>query len=230
MLPGGARGNNPTHHRVAGFSFLEPGEATRVSEARQDPQESVDPIDRLERAIDQTGRIVDGLRPDQANVPTPCAGWDVKDLAQHVVRDLRMFTARAAGEAWEDQTPSLDPDQWNEAYRTSADQLIDEWRDSGPLDEVIELPFGKVPRAWFVGQQLSDVIVHGWDLARSTGQAPRFDDDAVVAALEWGRANLRPEYRGKDFGPQVEVPEDAPALDRLVGFFGRDPSWVPRTS
>jgi uncharacterized protein (TIGR03086 family) len=137
-----------------------------------------------------------------------------------------MFTARASGAQWEDQTPSLEADQWTEAYRNSVDDLLEAWRQGGSLDEVVELPFGKMPRSWFLGQQLGDMIIHGWDLAKATGQSVDVDPALSEQALEWGRGNLRPEYRGKDFGPEVEVPDDAPAIDRLVGFFGRDPNWA----
>jgi hypothetical protein len=29
------------------------------------------------------------------------------------------------------------------------------------------------------------------------------------------------------FGPPVAVPDDAPAIDRLIGATGRDPHWAP---
>jgi uncharacterized protein (TIGR03086 family) len=198
-----------------------------VNEPAPRPDGPSDPVHGLAAALDQTGRIVEALNPDQESLPTPCGEWDVKALAEHVVRDLRMFTARATGASWEDQTPSLDPDRWAEVYRSSAGGLIEAWREGGSLDEVVELPFGKVPRSWFLGQQLSDVIVHGWDLAKATGQPFDVDPSLASDGLGWGRENLLPEYRGKDFGPEVPVPEDAPAIDRLVGFFGRDPNWTP---
>ena len=198
-----------------------------MAEAMLNPEGSIDPIDQLQHAIDQTGRIVSGIRPDQADLPTPCPDWDVQRLAEHVVRDLRMFTARAGGAEWKEETPSLSPDEWADVYQDSADALVGAWRDGGPLDQVVKLPFGEVPKAWFVGQQLSDVIVHGWDLAVATGQSTEFDQGLAATALDWGRTNLKPEYRGRDFGPEVDVPAEAPAMDRLVGFFGRNPSWAP---
>jgi hypothetical protein len=40
---------------------------------------------------------------------------------------------------------------------------------------------------------------------------------------------LRPEFRGpgKAFGVEVPVPDDAPAYERLAGWFGRNPGWMP---
>jgi hypothetical protein len=36
--------------------------------------------------------------------------------------------------------------------------------------------------------------------------------------------NLKPEFRGNAFGPEVSVPDDTLIYDRLAGFFGRDPT------
>jgi hypothetical protein len=49
-------------------------------------------------------------------------------------------------------------------------------------------------------------------------------------ALAWSRRMLRPEYRGSAFGPEVLVKQDAPAYQRLAGWFGRDPRWAPALS
>jgi hypothetical protein len=76
-------------------------------------------------------------------------------------------------------------------------------------------------------REAADLVVHGWDLAKATGQSTELDPEIGQLALDWGRENLPPELRGDVFGPEVSVPEDAPLHDRLVGFFGRDPDWTP---
>ncbi len=75
---------------------------------------------------------------------------------------------------------------------------------------------------------LMEYIGHGWDLAVATDQPTPFSEAAVGAALAAGRKMLKPEYRGPDksFGDVVEVDDDAPALDQLIGFLGRDPARV----
>ena len=80
-----------------------------------------------------------------------------------------------------------------------------------------------------VGVLLMDYEVHGWDLARATGQAVPFEDGEALRALETGRQMLKPEYRGpdKEFGAEVPVPDDASPMDQLVAFLGRDPGWTP---
>jgi uncharacterized protein (TIGR03086 family) len=185
-----------------------------------------DPIDQLARAADHVGRLIAGIEPDQTELPTPCPDWTVAQLARHAGRDVLMFTARARGEPWQEHTPDLGRD-WAATFDRAAGDLVAAWRQAGSLDEKVELPFGTVTREWFVGQQLADLVVHGWDLARATGQPADANPDLAEAAFAWGRENLKPEFRGTDFGPEVEVPAGAAPIDRAVGVFGRDPDWRP---
>jgi uncharacterized protein (TIGR03086 family) len=86
---------------------------------------------------------------------------------------------------------------------------------------------GSVPLTWFVGQNTADILVHGWDLARATGQPDEMDHELADASAAWGRENLLPERRGDAFAQEVPVADDVPASGRLAAVFGRDPSWSP---
>jgi uncharacterized protein (TIGR03086 family) len=74
---------------------------------------------------------------------------------------------------------------------------------------------------------LMEYLVHGWDLAVATGQTVPYTDDEAEAVLERAQATLPPEYRGEGmpFGDIVPVADHAPAVDRLVGFLGREPAF-----
>ncbi len=187
-----------------------------------------DPIDQLSRAVDQTEAIISRIRRDQATLPTPCSSWDVRALINHVVaQDLRQFTERASGGGSRELDVGDIGENWIGAYREAAEQLLGAWRRPGALEGTVKLPFGEFPRTWFVGQQIADLVVHGWDLAKATGQPTELDPELGQLALDWGRENLRPEFRGRDFGPEVPVTEDAGLHERLAGLFGRDPDWIP---
>jgi hypothetical protein len=72
------------------------------------------------------------------------------------------------------------------------------------------------------------LIQNGWDVATATGQPTDLDPEVGQLALDWGRENLKPQFRGDEadghaFGTEIPVAEDAPLYDRLAGFFGRDP-------
>jgi uncharacterized protein (TIGR03086 family) len=185
-------------------------------------------VELLSRAVDQTEAIIARVEPEQASLPTPDSGWDVRDLVEHVVVDVRKFTNRASGSGSAEQdVPGGIGEDWTRSYREASDALLAAWRRDGALEGMVELPFGEFPPTWFVGQQVTDLVVHGWDLARATGQPTDLDQELGQFSLDWGRENLRPEFRGRDFGPEVLVPEDAPLYDRLAAFFGRDPAKAP---
>ncbi len=187
-----------------------------------------DPIARLARALNETDAIIARVRPEQATLPTPCRAWDVRALVNHVVQDVRQFAAMVCGEEWEQDDADVIGDDWTGAYRAASGALLAAWRREGALAGTVRLPFGEVPAAWCVDQQISDLVVHGWDIARATGQPTELDPELGQASLAWARQNLVPELRGDEgsgyaFGPEVPVPETAPLHDRLAAFFGRDP-------
>ena len=74
----------------------------------------------------------------------------------------------------------------------------------------------------------ADVFMHSWDLARATGQEPRLDADFAGQMLQ-GMQTMEQLMRDSgQYGPAVPVPDDAPVVDRLMGFVGRDPAWRPK--
>jgi uncharacterized protein (TIGR03086 family) len=102
------------------------------------------------------------------------------------------------------------------------------WQQAGDLSQEIDLPIGRVPKSFVASQQVAEFAVHSWDLATATGQRADFPAEACDAALAWARSALLPRFRGDEasgmaFGPEVPVPGDAPAEDRLAAFFGRHP-------
>jgi uncharacterized protein (TIGR03086 family) len=75
------------------------------------------------------------------------------------------------------------------------------------------------------GMVVGEVLVHGWDLGRATGQQPVWDADL----LEFVHAEVaKTADQGREmgiYGPAVPVPADASTVDRIVGLTGRDPGW-----
>jgi uncharacterized protein (TIGR03086 family) len=191
-----------------------------------------DPLDQLSRAVDQTAVIISRVRPEQADGATPCRSFDVRTLVNHAVLDVEMFTATADGAKREQRTDDVIGDDWSGAFGEATDRLLAAWERGGVAGRTLTLPMGEVPAEWSVGQQLTDLVVHGWDIAKATGQSADLDPQLARTSLEWAEQNLRPEFRGdeasgKVFGPEVAVPQDAPTIDRLAGLFGRDPDWTP---
>ncbi|GII61080.1 TIGR03086 family protein [Sphaerisporangium krabiense] len=189
---------------------------------------SEDQIALLGRALDQTGALIAGIRPEEAGLPTPCRSWDVRALVDHVVDEVRRFAAVTAGGRRDHQGTDLIGDDRHGAYRAAARELLAAWHGPGARERPHRLPFGEIPAEWAVGQHITELVVHAWDIAKATGRPTDLDPELGEAALAWGLANLTPEHRadeadGGHIGPRVEVPEDAPLYDRLAAFGGRDP-------
>ena len=192
-----------------------------------------DTIALLERALDQTAGLIDAIGASQAALATPCAGWDVRALVSHLAgQDLRNFLVSARAEAADWQTPADElGDDWAAAFQDRAAPLRAAWR-AADLDRLVTGPGGEAPLRLRADQQITELAVHDWDLAKATRQPAGLDPVLAEHALHWSRQMLRPEFRGPDkaFGLEVPVPEDAPVYDRLAGWFGRDPGWTPGAS
>ena len=172
--------------------------------------------------------------------PTPCAQFTVAQLRDHVLGWLQHFAAAMADP---DRTrPRADPD----AYRAAEDPrapgdvvreaaaTIRNALGAGVLGRRVVMSQSRMDGPAVAAMALGEYLVHGWDLARATGRAWTPSADACDPAREFLVGMVAPEYRsaaGEDgpgtfFGPEVPVPDDAPALDRLLGFAGRDPHWT----
>ena len=179
-------------------------------------------LDLLQRADNQLRRIISELSPAQGGLPTPCSDFDLQALVNHIVYDLQVFTVMISG--GERGSPDVDllGENWSAAYGSSADALLSAWQRRG-TGGTLASRMGELPATWALGQHASDLVVHAWDGARATRHTQELDSELAEAALAWVRENLKPELRGQAFGPEIPVPENAPAYDRLAGFFGRQP-------
>jgi len=178
------------------------------------------------RALLGTGRIVTGVRPEQLGDPTPCRDWDVRLLLNHIIGGNHMFAELARG-GTTDPTGEMDdhtrPDPGTN-YLTSAESVLAAWSEPGAMERRCRMPFGEIPAPAAVSIHFLDVVVHGWDLARATGQDTSIDADLAAEALDISHGLLSPELRQAGaFGPEIPASADDPLHFRLVAFTGRTP-------
>jgi uncharacterized protein (TIGR03086 family) len=188
----------------------------------------------LERALAQAETVLAGIRPGQESLPTPCADWNVNALVIHLAKaDLPNFKAAARGESvdWARPPGELGGD-WLEEFRSNAQALQDIWTRADLDQQVPSMGGRTAPLRSRADQQIAELAMHSWDLARATGQHPDLDSEVAEHGLAWSRTMLRPEFRGPDkaFGAEFPVPSGASSYDRLAGWFGRDPLWSPEGS
>ncbi|GAB4583510.1 TIGR03086 family metal-binding protein [Nocardia sp. IFM 10818] len=189
-------------------------------------------IDLMERAISQMTDVIAAIRPEQAELPTPCADWPVRRLVEHLLGQiLPNFVISAQGGApdWQSSGEEFGDVGWGDQFNTRSAPLIEAWR-LADLDSRVPTPGGgEGPLRARADQQITEFAMHAWDLARATDQRQELDPEPAEYGLAWSKKMLRPEFRGegKAFGLEVPVPGDAPAYDRLAAWFGRDPQWKP---
>lgn len=184
------------------------------------------PVDQLPQTLDATGGLVAGIRDDQWSAPTPCTDWTAREVLTHLVAGCRRFAAIASGEPQPAATAGdplgADPPA---SYRAAAERLVAAFSRPGVLEKVVEVPIGTVPGVVALRLVTTEVMVHGWDLARATGQRPRFPEGVAEQLLAFTLGKLPdvpdvPDSR-RPFRPPQPVADDAAAVDRLATCLGR---------
>jgi uncharacterized protein (TIGR03086 family) len=183
----------------------------------------VDIIDMLGRALDQTGTIVDGVPPEQMDLPA-VGEWSVRTVIAHLTRGNENTAAAARGEP---RNPDPIADVGGDpagAYRRSAAAVKAAWHDPAQLRAEYPSPFGPIPGQALLTLRMADNLTHGWDVAHATGQKPSYDEDIVQTAMDFAQTRLAGNRGpGGAFGPPVSVSADLPTIDRLAAFLGRTP-------
>jgi uncharacterized protein (TIGR03086 family) len=184
----------------------------------------MDAISTLERSYEQAGGIVANLSPDQLSQSSPCSGWDLRATLNHTVGAVKMFTLVNQGQAVGEAAGDVIGDNPARAFADAARENLDSWRKPGALEGNRVFPFGSFPAQAALMINLGEVLVHGWDVARATGQDETMDPDAAAMVYEFYEQVPLDEYRAHGaFGPEVKVPESAPLAHRLLGYLGRQP-------
>lgn len=178
------------------------------------------PADRHAAVAGGFGRLV--ARTTDWSAPAPVDGWTARDVVAHLVDWFPGFLSAGGVELSAGPSVADDPQAaWQ--HQSDAVQAIVEQRG----DESFTHPYAGTHRLADAVDQFytADVFMHSWDLARAGGHDPDLDEDFAARML----AGMRPiEAMLRDsgqYGPAVPVPDDAPVVDRLMGFIGRDPAW-----
>ncbi|MEV2217666.1 TIGR03086 family metal-binding protein [Streptomyces sp. NPDC050997] len=180
-------------------------------------------------------RLAEGVTDEQLADATPCPDLAVRNLLGHLSGLAVAFRDAARKDLGVTTNSSPDaavPDigaGWREDLPKVLDELADAWRDPAAWTGMTRAGGVDLPGAVAAAVAADELVIHGWDLARATGQPYAPDPIALKASHGFLRAVAEEDDRGGGiFGPVVPVPADAPLLDRAVGLSGRDPRWSPR--
>jgi uncharacterized protein (TIGR03086 family) len=178
----------------------------------------------LEQAVTSTRGVLVDVSAEQMSAPSPCASWTVQDIVNHVIGGQYFFAAALTGDAA--GSPPASGDDVVAAFDLAAAASTAAFSSDGAMDQMVTLPFGQMPGAMVVRLAATDTFVHGWDIAKATGQSTDLDPVLAADLLEGAKAAIGPQMRGADgvmpFGPEREAPGGAPAADQLAAFLGRD--------
>ena len=192
---------------------------------------SPDRRNALRESYENAAVIVSGITPEQMNRRTPCSGYDVANLIDHLVEAAHRAAALGRGQAPPpgDHSPHVELADAPTQLRRAAEEAARAWGDDARLSSSFTMPWGEeYSGATLVNMYLAELAAHAWDLAWATGQLARLDPSLALPALEGARAMIKPEYRdmvakGSPFGAEVSPPADADDWERLAAFMGRDP-------
>jgi uncharacterized protein (TIGR03086 family) len=192
--------------------------------------------DLLSAVLADLAPVMSGITREQWNNPTPCTELDVAQLRDHVVGWLGTFAAGFADPDGQAPRAGLDgyqapPDAAAATAEVrAAAATLDEAVRAGAAARPLRLGDSAMPGEMALSMILWEYQVHGWDLARATGQPWSPPAAAAEESLIFAPNMLTPDYQGdgKAFAPRVPVAADAPPFERLLGLSGRDPAWSPK--
>ena len=192
-----------------------------------------DPVELFRKTTLRVRELVSGVEQSQAQDPTPCSEWDVRSLLNHLIGGLEFTAGCVAGnppnirvaEADSSYTDEPDVAVLIEAYHTVLDRVLQSASEPGALDGTANTPyFGEMPIGQiFIGTTM-DQFIHGWDLAKATGQDNALDTELVEFAYGMLTSGFADMGRQAGFiGPEIAISEDASQQDRLIAYMGRQP-------
>jgi uncharacterized protein (TIGR03086 family) len=184
----------------------------------------MDVIEQLDVILPQVEATAGRIPLSDFDNDTPCAAYKVRDLFDHMIGGASQFAPQLRGEEPKAFDPATLADgERHVALKEALHELQAAAKAPGALGRTVRLPFGEVPGEVLARFLTVDGMVHTWDLAAATGQ--RYDPPASLATdvLATAESLIAPEMRdGDTFAAAVPVGDDAPAVERLAAFTGRD--------
>lgn len=161
----------------------------------------------ISTGLDQAVSLVDSISVDQLELPTPCARWNVRDLANHLTNSAAQMAVMAQGGKPDWGSLDAHHDDPASVLRRAADEI------AAAFEAGTDTPAGMV---------VSELAVHTWDLATALGRDTNELDPAVAeAGYAFMTASLTDDNRGDAFDPEQSAPAGANAYQRIAAFAGR---------
>jgi uncharacterized protein (TIGR03086 family) len=175
-----------------------------------------DLLDLYSRASEWTLEKVKGAS-QQLDADTPCEQWDVRELMNHMLETQRYFVGSARGQSVSPpgQTPPTDllGNDPVQDFEQAREETMDTYGDPDVLEK----------SGPTLGIAVADQLLHGWDLAKATGQDATMPPSLAEAAYRMIGGKLTDDQRKGAFKPEVQVDNAASMQDKFLAYAGRDP-------
>ena len=185
----------------------------------------------MSAAAAETARVVGNVNADELDGKTPCADWDLRTLLNHTI----LWTAysaeqRAYGKSVAEDLMSKDfaaAPGFAADYQAQVARAVQAWSDPKAWAGGRSVMGSETPATDIAAMLIAETVLHGWEIARATGQEYRSDEAVAANVLTTVQAQgeLFRKYQG--FADIIAVPDTASTLDRALALSGRDPGWRP---
>jgi uncharacterized protein (TIGR03086 family) len=191
------------------------------------------PLD-FDPPVRQLRALLLGIADDDLSSPTPCDDWTVGDLLDHIMDFTRAFTQAAQkltdapGTSTPPPRPSAShlPAHWRSRLPVMLEELATAWKDPAAWMGSAQSGGATMPAAATGTAAVNELTMHGWDIARATGQDYAVDPRILEVLIEF--LSQSPSA----VGPAMEIEDEPALLDHALVLSGRDPAWRakrPRT-
>jgi uncharacterized protein (TIGR03086 family) len=184
--------------------------------------------------LHEFGARVHAITEDQWAADTPDTEWSVADLVGHMVEEHRWAAPLVHGQDFESAGKVVEGARSLPVHGGVGANLAQEWDEAatgsaeafsapGALDRDVELSRGTTPVRTYIEEMIMDLTIHSWDLGQAIGYLEPLPDELVSSVYEQVADAGDMSHSGY-FKAPVEVPDDAPTIDKLVAATGRKPN------
>lgn len=177
------------------------------------------------RAMSATRAYIDAVRDEQWHAPTPCSEWDVRQIVNHIIGENlwagELYLGKTIAEVGITLDGDLSGDDPAAAYRRSVDVASAAALAPGAMEVTCHLSFGDYSGSDYAAQLFMDTLIHGWDVAKATGQRTDLEAEMVAACIPVAE-QLTAQFRSAGvFCEDLAVSADADPQTRLLALVGR---------
>lgn len=186
----------------------------------------MDTVKLFKQALDRFEKLLKLTRDNEWTKSTPCSKWDVRALVNHVVNEVSWVAPLVEGKTIAEVGDKYDGDLLGEdplkSFRSAGAAAVEALSEPAALERTVHLSFGDFSAHDYAGQMISDVAIHGWDLAKAIGGDTKLPAELVEVAMATFGPMAEGGRQAGIFGPAKPTPPDAGEQTKLLALTGRE--------